>query len=98
MGALAGIGSWLIAMTTPLVGKVLFALGFQVVTIAGMTVAITTVKNLWLGYLGAVPAAGLQLALLAGVGEGIGMILGAITFRLTMWQIQQSTKILGVNS
>lgn len=92
------VGTWLAAMMQPLVARVLVALGMQVVTITGMGVAIGTIKNLFLQHIGAVPAAGFQLALLAGVGTAFGMIFGAITFRLALWQIQNATKILGANS
>lgn len=90
------IGAWLLGMVTPLVGRVLFALGFQVVTITGMSVAIGAVKSLVLQYVGGMPADMLQLALLAGLGEALGMVFGAITFRLALWQIQSATKVLGV--
>lgn len=91
-------GTWLAALMEPLVAKVLVALGMQVVTISGVTLAITAIKNIFLAQMGAVPAAGFQLALLAGVGEGFGMIFGAIAFRLALWQIQNATKILGANT
>lgn len=92
------IGTWLLAMVTPLAGRLLVALGFQVVTITGVALSIATVKGMFLTHLGQVPAAGLQLALLAGCGEAMGMIFGAIAFRLALWQIQSATRILGVSS
>lgn len=92
------IGTWLLAMVTPLAGKLLVALGFQVVTITGVVASIAAVKALFLAHLGAVPAAGLQLALLGGFGEAMGMVFGAIAFRLALWQIQNTTRILGVNT
>lgn len=92
------LGTWLLGLAPSLVGKVLLTLGFQVVTITGMTASIAALKGLFLEHLGAVPAAGLQLALLGGVGEGLGIIFGAIAARLALWSIQNSTKILGVSS
>lgn len=92
------LGTWLLALAPSLVGKVLLALGFQVVTITGVTVAITALKALVLQHLGAVPAAGLQLALLGGAGEALGMIFGAVAARVALWSIQNSSKILGVAS
>lgn len=93
-----GAGTWLAAMAGSLTAKVLLALGFQVVTITGMTVALSTVRGLILTNLGAMPAAGYQLALMAGLGTGMGMVLGAVAFRLALWQIQNSVKVLGVAS
>lgn len=91
-------GTWLAAMASPMVAKVLMALGFQVVTITGMAASIAVVKGMFLEHLSSVPQAGLQLALLAGCGEAMGMIFGAIAFRLALWQIQSATRILGVSS
>lgn len=93
-----GIGTWLAAMMSTLTARVLLALGFQVVTITGAVVAFDQVKTLFINSMAAVPAAGLQLALLAGVGPAFGMILGAIAFRIALWQIQNSVRILGVNN
>lgn len=90
------LGAWLIALVTPMVGRVLLALGFQVVTITGVTLAVTQLKSLVLTHLGGLPADMLQLMLLAGVGQGLGMVFGAITFRIAYWQIANSVRILGV--
>lgn len=89
---------FLAAMVRPLVAKVLLALGFQVVAITGMVAALDTLKGMFLANVAAVPAAGLQLALLGGAGEGMGIIFGAIATRLALWQIQNGTKILGVGT
>jgi hypothetical protein len=93
-----GAGTWLAAMMGTLTAKVLLALGFQVVTITGVAVAMTTLRTMIITHLGAVPAAGFQILLLAGLGTGLGMLLGAAAFRLALWQIQSSVKILGVAS
>lgn len=93
-----GAGTWLAAMMGTLTAKVLLALGFQVVTITGLAVAMGTLRTMVITNLGAMPAAGFQLALLAGLGTGLGIVLGAVAFRLALWQIQSSVKILGVAS
>lgn len=92
------IGTWLMAMVQPLLAKILIGLGLQVVTITGVVASITAIKTLFLNSMMAVPAAAFQLALLAGVGEGFGMIFGAIAFRLTLSQISNTTRILGANT
>lgn len=91
-----GIGTWLAAMTGTITAKVLLALGFQVVTITGVSVAMATLRTMLISSLSGLPAAGFQLAMLAGVGTGLGMVLGACAFRLALWQIQSSVKVLGV--
>jgi hypothetical protein len=95
---MGNLAVWLAAMVGPLVGKVLLALGFQVVSITGALVVVSTLKAMLVGHLGSVSAAGLQLALLAGTGEAFGIIFGAITARMVLWQITQGKKILGVAS
>jgi hypothetical protein len=90
------IGTWLLAMMQPLIARVLLALGFQVITITGMAVATSQLKAMFLQHLNSVANAGLQLALLAGVGEAFGIIFGAIAFKIALWQIQSATRILGV--
>lgn len=93
-----GLGTWLAGLMSTLTARVLLALGFQVVTITGTTAAFASAKAMFMAQLGAVPAAGLQLALLAGAGTAFGIIFGAIAFRIALWQIQNSVRILGVNT
>jgi hypothetical protein len=90
------IGLWLAAMAQPLVARILMALGFSVVSVVGVTEVMSQLKSMFITNLMAVPAAGLDLALLAGCGTGLGIIFGAITTKLALWQIQNATKILGV--
>jgi hypothetical protein len=90
--------AFLLAMVTPMLGRILTALGFAVVSTVGFDIAITTLKSLFLTHLGTVPAAGLQMALLAGCGQAMGIIFGAITTRLLLWKASQAVKLLGVNT
>lgn len=92
------LGAWILAMISPMIGRILTTIGFQVVSIVGMVAIMDGLKGLVMTHLGAVPAAGLQLALLAGVGEGLGIIFGAITTRILLWQASNATRILGVSS
>lgn len=90
-------GTWLLAMVQPLVGRILTAAGFSVVTITGMTVAINTARDQMISGLNSLPADMLNVFLLSGGGIGFGMIMGAITTRIVIFQIQSATRILGVN-
>lgn len=92
---MAGAGAWLAGLMGPLSARVLMALGFQVVTIKGMDLVLDQIKALALAQLGQVHAAGLQMALLGGIGTALGIIFGAIATRLALWQIAQGTRILG---
>lgn len=88
-------GTWLLGLVQPMLAKILVSLGFSVVTITGVTMAIGTVKGLITSNIGGVPAATLNLFLLAGGGVGLNIIFGAMTFLATIWTIQSATKILG---
>lgn len=90
-------GTWLLAMVSPLLGRILTALGFSIVSITGMTVAINTARDAMISGVNSMPADMLNVFLLGGGGIGFGMIMGALTTRLVIWQIQSATKILGVN-
>lgn len=92
-----GFGTFLLSLVTPILGRILVSLGFSVVTIAGMTAAVTTVRDMFIGQVNSMPADMLNLFLYAGGGVGFGMIMGAITTRITIWTIQNGTKILGKN-
>lgn len=92
-----GLGTFLLAMVQPLLGRILASLGFSVVTIVGMQTVITQVRDLFIGQVNSLPADMLNLFLFAGGGVGFGMIMGAITTRLVIWQIMNTTKVLGAN-
>jgi len=89
------LGVWLLGMASGLTAKVLMALGFSVVTVVGMNTVFSQLRDLFLSHSSAIPAAGLNLALLAGAGEGVGIIFGAIVTRLALWQIANAKRILG---
>lgn len=91
------IGTWLMAMMQPLLAKILVSLGFSVVTITGLTAAITGLRDQVVGSVNSLPAEMLQLFLLSGGGVAFGIITGAITTKLLLWQITSATKVLGVN-
>lgn len=91
------IATFIMSLVQPLIARILTALGFSVVSIIGVTESIGAIKNQLISSVNAMPADVLNVFLLGGGGIGLGMILGAIAFRLALWQIQSATKILGVN-
>ena len=88
-GLLAAIAS----LASPILARVLLALGFSVVSLTGVTLAVDALKAQLMSYLGAAPVAGLQVAGLAGVWVGLGMVMGAITFNVTLWALTKSVRI-----
>lgn len=91
------IATFIMSLVQPLMARILTALGFSVVSIVGVTESIGAIKNQLVSSVNAMPVDVLNVFLLGGGGIGLGMILGAIAFRLALWQIQSATKILGVN-
>ena len=90
-----GLGTFLAAMMAPLVARVLMALGFSVVTVVGVSTVLAQLKAMMLAQAMAVPVAGLDLAMLAGVGVGGGIIFGAITTKMALYAIANTSRILG---
>lgn len=91
------LGTWLLALLQPALARILTALGFSVVSIVGLDVAINTLKTQTINSMNLLSPAMLQLFLLSGGGVALGIVLGACATRLMLWQIQNATKILGVN-
>lgn len=86
---------WLLSLVGPMLGRVLLSLGFSVVTLVGFEAGVGQVKQMLVDGTSSLPADTLNLFLLAGGGVGMNMIFGAITFRMSMWAITRSTRLLG---
>ena len=91
------VGTWLLSLAQPMIARIMLALGFSVVTITGMEAIITQLKGMVTSNLNSLPADMLNVFLLAGGGQALGMVFGAITTKLVLWQITSATKVLGVN-
>lgn len=91
-------GTWLLAMMQPLIAKILISLGFSVVSIVGLQAALAGLKAQFTSSINTMPADTINLFLLGGGGVAMGILFGAMTTKLLLWQIQSATKILGVNT
>jgi hypothetical protein len=93
-----GFAQLLMAMVSPLVARVFLALGLSMVSFVGMDLLMNQViahaQNAWAG----LPAGILQLAGLAGIGQALGIIMGAVLTRVMIWQLSRSTRILSSGS
>lgn len=87
-------GTFLLALIEPMLGKILVALGFSVVSIVGVDVALNSVKQMIVGNISSLGAI-IDFALYLWIGKGIGIIFGACATKLALWNIQNATKILG---
>lgn len=91
------IGTWLLSLVQPFLAKIMLALGFSVVTITGFQAAIGALKSQLINSVNTLPVDLLNVFLLAGGGVGLGIVFSAIAVKVTLWQISNATKILGVN-
>ncbi len=82
------------ALATPILARILVALGFSVVTLVGVQAAVNGLVSTLMGKLGEAPIAGLQIAGLAGVWVGLGYVLGSITFTVTLWGLTKVVRIV----
>ena len=77
--------NWLLSMVSPLVIKVLVALGVSIFTVTGVDVSYNHVMNLVNQSKADLMPEVLQLMGLFGVDKAISWILGAISFVFTYW-------------
>ncbi len=90
-GLLAGLA----ALAQPILARVLLALGFSVVTTTGVNLIISKIQDLVLVNLGNGVEAALQLAGLAGVWTGLGMVWGSVNFALAYWSMSKAVRLVG---
>jgi flagellar biosynthesis/type III secretory pathway ATPase len=89
------MGTWLMALVEPMLGRILTALGLSVVSIQGMDVALGQLRQMMLTNLMGVGVDVLNVFLLAGGGQALGILMGAVSTRLFLWQLKNATQILG---
>jgi len=92
------MGSGLLAaiagLATPILARILIALGFSAVTFVGASAAVDQLKSLVISNLGAGSMAGIQIAGLAGVWVALGMLWGAINFTIALWGMTKAVRIV----
>lgn len=89
MGSLAAV---LMSLASPIAKQVLLSLGLGVITYAGMSTALNAITTLIQSNLSGMPSAVAALMGLAGAGHALGIIAGAVAYRIGL----QVTKRIGV--
>lgn len=88
------LAAWIFANIGPWAIQALLAIGFAGVSFAGVTTAfaglISYAQTSW----SALPSGVLQLASLAGVPQGLGLVFGAASARLAIWAAANGTKLI----
>ncbi len=90
MSTLAG---FIIAITGPVVLRIMMVLGLSVITFTGVTDLVQQLIGSAQSSWGALPSQVLGLAALAGVPEALGIICGAFAARATLWAATSAIKI-----
>lgn len=87
--------AWLTSLVPSLVGRVLLALGFSVVTITG----VDAVGAQIMGYIATahagIGADTLAVMNLAGFGAALNILIGAVTARIALYVMTSAAKIIG---
>lgn len=89
------LGTFILSLLEPAIGRILTAVGFSLVSITGMQSIFDHLRGQLSTGITAISPETLQLFLIAGGAEGLGIIFGAITTKLMLWQVQKSTQFLG---
>jgi len=86
--------SWLIGLVGPLVVRGLMAIGISTITFTGVTASLQTLIQMAQDNWSGMSSDLLGLAGIAGVPQGIGIIVGAMTARVGMWAAVSATKFV----
>lgn len=93
---MVNLGAWIGSLVPSLVGRVMAALGFGILTVTGITLAWDALRASMYAQFGQIPATMLSLMSLSGAGDAIGIIVGAISARVALYVLQQGKKIVGM--
>lgn len=76
--------TFLLAITGPIVIRVLATLGFGIVTYTGVSAVIATAANMIQGSLNGLGGDAASLLFMSGIPQGIALILSAVAARASM--------------
>lgn len=88
---------FIMSMITPVVGRVLFALGFSVISYVGFDAMFAQIANQAASAYAGMPSAVLGLAGLAGLPEALGILFGALATRVALISATSLAKRIGAN-
>jgi hypothetical protein len=92
---MGGLLAALAGLATPILARVLVALGMSAVTVTGVTLAWSALRSQLLVHIGGLPAATVQFLGLAGFWVALGMIFGAVSFVVALWALGNVVRIAG---
>lgn len=92
-----GLAAFFLSLVQPIISRILVALGMSLVTFTGMTLVMDQITQAVQSAWGGLPGAILGLAGLAGLGQGLSIVFGAIATRILIWQLTRSTRMIMSN-
>lgn len=91
------VAAFFLSLVQPIIARILVALGFSLVSFVGMGAVLDQVIAASVGAWGGLPSQMLALAGLAGIGQALGIIMGAVLTRMMIWQLTKATRMLATN-
>lgn len=88
--------NWLMAMVQPIVVRVLSSLGLSVITFKGVETAFEQARSYVQDGVNSFAPPVLELMGLFGVDTGLGLILGAMSFALSLWALRKAFSFFGL--
>lgn len=73
------------------ISRIMTAFGFSFVSYKGFDLGIQQLKNGVSGMIGSLPADVMQLVYLSGIGQGLGYVVGALSFIAAIWAMKRFT-------
>lgn len=84
--------SFLAAAVAPLAIRILLALGVSVLTVTGVDVVVSTLVDYVVSHWGGMAGSVAGLVGLSGAPEAMGLVLGAINARVTLWALTSASR------
>jgi len=88
--------NWLMAMVQPVIVRAMASLGLSVVTFKGVDTAFQQARDYVMTGVNSFPAAALQLMGMYGFNTGLALVLGAMSFALTLWSLRKAFSFFGI--
>lgn len=86
---MSSFGLYLASVSAPIAQRVLTGLGIGTITYVGLDATFNVIKTEIITNWGALPSAVLTILTISGIGQAVGIVLGAISARVVMMQIKR---------
>lgn len=91
------LAAWLFALIPGIIARILVSLGITIVTMVGIDTAIDALLLQFETSLNGLPADVLALLALSGIKQGLGIVVGAMLMKLSIWTFYSGSKMLFKN-